>query len=209
MRRWLKKYMKIEHLEQTLVGKKLHLGNPHDWPDKNDSEVIEMYRTKKNLTDIGATCLTMAPDRNHFWELFGERELGVCLWFDRSLLLKDIEKDHNLRGDFVTYYTTKELAEKCNFADLPFVKRKQYADEQEYRVVREYQLHSDVEDRGIDFNIQSLKKIYFNCWLEQNAYQLARRKIENLDLWPYDSVVIEQNQTIRFAEWIDAAKKVR
>lgn len=206
---WLKKYMQIEYLEKTLAEKKLHLGNPQSWPDKNDSEVIEIYRKKKNLGNVRATCLTEAPDRNHFWEIFGKCELGVCLWFDKSELVKDIDNDPCLRGDLVTYYTPNKLIKKCNFSDLPFAKRAQYTDEQEYRVLRECELPSDGKNRGITFSPQSLKRIYFNSWLDSTAYRMEKRKIEQLNSLTYGHIKIQQNRTLRLSKWIDAAKKVK
>ncbi|PCI02928.1 MAG: hypothetical protein COB78_11625 [Hyphomicrobiales bacterium] len=207
--KWLKKYMEIEYLEKTLENRELFLGKPEDWPDKNDGELIQIYKVKKKLVDIRVTCLTMGPDRFHFWKIFGKGNLGVCLWFDKKELLLDIKTDQNLREGSVCYFTPTQLKKNCSIDGLPFAKREQYSDEKEFRVLREYDEQATGETQGIAFNPNSLKKIYFNSWLSKSECDEKVEKIKSLKENCYKDVEICQNKTLEFQEFINAAKCVK
>ncbi len=132
---WLKKYTELRHLKPMLEKRQLHLGAPESWDDKNDSELIQLYSKASGGFEILVNCLTMAKDRFHFWDIFGKRENGVCLWFDKAELLADIHKDQSLVANNVQYKLPKELRE-LEPRRIPFAKRKQYQDEDEFRVLR-------------------------------------------------------------------------
>jgi len=163
---WLKKYMKLENLERTLKEKQLHLGNPTvDWDDKNDSECIRIYSAKKSQGfEILGTCLTEAADRFHFWHIFGDKEKGVCLWFEKESLIKDIMTDGSLVANKVEYRRAEQLS-KLKADLLPFVKREQYRDECEFRVLRVRAAQKLPTDK-FSFSANSLKRIYLNSWLD-------------------------------------------
>ena len=63
---WLKKYTKLEYLQSILEERRLYLGNPKDWPDKNDSKLIQLYSGASGAFEMRATCLAEAADRFHF-----------------------------------------------------------------------------------------------------------------------------------------------
>jgi hypothetical protein len=107
--RWIKKYTKLEHLDGILQHRYLHLGPPQEWDDKNDSECIRLFSAVRGGFEIRATCLTEAVDRFHFWHVFGEREKGVCLWFDKVDLLSDVDQDASLVAGKVQYRTLQNL----------------------------------------------------------------------------------------------------
>lgn len=207
--RWLKKYMTLEYLEKTLIRQELFLGDPQSWPDKNDSKVLDVYKSQMALKAVRATCMSMAPDRYHFWKLFGDSENGVCLWFDRKSLERDMEGDTSLRWKKVSYYTPSKLKEKCKLSELPFAKRAQYADEKEYRVLREYAETDKKLGYGITFQPASLKRIYLNSWLSRNTYKHLKRKIAYTSPSIYSHLKIKQNRVLDYKVWIDAAAEVK
>ncbi len=208
MNKWLKKYMKIEYLEKTLMNKELYLGDPEEWPDKNDSAVIEIYRAKRKIKHIRATCLTMARDRYHFWALFGEKESGVCLWFNKEKLINDITNDVNLRAKEISYYTPEQLRRKCNFSNLPFAKRKQYKDEKEYRILKELCPDSTNASNGVEFKPESLERVYFNSWLGASEFAREKSKAKIINPSLYKHVKFLQNRAHKFEKWIEAADMV-
>ena len=121
-KKWLKKYMKLEHLKDTLVNHRLFLGNPEVWEDKNDAALMAIYQKKKGLNNLRATCLTSGLDRYHFWEVFGGKREGVCLWFCKEVFEADFEQE-KVDARKVEYLNISELRDK-QVDDLPFSKRK-------------------------------------------------------------------------------------
>ncbi len=201
---WLKKYTELKYLEGILKFQSLHLGDPACWDDKNDSAVLKNYAEKEKISAVRSTCLTNAPDRFHFWSIFGKEELGVCLWFDRELLKKDIENDKSLIASLVEYPKMKELElKKPELKKIPFLKREQYRDEGEYRIVRVYKDDPPPND-GFKFSANSLKRIYLNAWLNENEVKDQNSKINELLGVEYKHVDLKQNRVLRKKNWIDA-----
>lgn len=209
MPKWLKKFMRLEHLESTLIGHELYMGDASRWPDKNDAIALELFRRRTGAATIGVTCLTMAPDRFHFWEIYGGREKGVCLWFDYADLLLDIKRDPSLQGREVNYYTVTKLLERCEPGALAFAKRDQYADEKEFRVLR---CHESEEatfvSRGLKFRPNSLRRIYLNNWLDSAEFEFEKSRIVAWCAGQYDHLKIRSNRTLQYPRWIEALEVV-
>lgn len=201
-RKWLKKYSKLEYLKSTLTECQLHLGNPSEWPDKNDSECIRIYSDGIPDHDIRGTCLTDAEDRFHFWHIFGECELGVCLWFDKKSLIRDIAEDKTIVSGEVHYCRPKELS-KLKHELIPFAKREQYRDESEFRILR---MTGDGAERAdkFSFSASSLKRIYINPWLAPKDVNKWKGEISGWLKGNLEHVCIKQNRSLRNKEWIEA-----
>lgn len=202
---WLKKYTKLRHLQPMLENRQLHLGAPEGWDDKNDSELIQLYSKASGGFVVRVNCLTMAQDRFHFWDVFGERENGVCLWFDKVGLLADIQKDQSLVANNVQYKLPSELC-KLEPKYVPFAKRKQYQDEDEFRVLRVKPAEHMALDK-FEFSASSLRKIYLNPWLKNSEVVFQKGYIGNMLGNELGHVEILQNRTLRKQDWIDAAKQ--
>lgn len=202
--RWLKKYTKLEHLPSIIKEKQLHLGNPKDWEDKNDGELVRLYSEASGTFEMRATCLTGAADRYHFWEIFGKREQGVCIWFDRAELLRDIREDQSLVAKNAKYIQPARLS-KTERALIPFAKREQYADEREFRVLR-VKPAANTEADKFRFSASSLKRIYLNPWLSAPLVEQEKAKLSHLLSSDYEHVEVRQNRALRKSDWINAAK---
>lgn len=165
-----------------------------------------MYRQALGATSIRATCMTMSQDRYHFWNIFGGKRTGVCLWFDYNMLIEDFKSDKKLCARAVNYFTPERLAKECTLALLPFAKRSQYADEREFRIIREV---AEKEGQiGIAFRALSLQKIYINNWLDPSEFERERVLIQRTLDDHYRHVTIHQNKVLRFHDWIQSAKLI-
>ncbi len=210
MGKWLKKYMNIKHLGELLEDEMIFLNfnNWDNWGDKNDVELLKIYNDKRNNKKFGITCFTYGNDRNHFWTAYCEKNQGVCLWFDKKGLENDIKKDTSLKYGNVKYCTLDDLKKGEN-SGLPFYKRKQYIDENEFRVFRELKNGDASSTGGIKFDPQTLKRIYFNSWVDKErmsaSVALAKDKMRS----SYGHVVIEQNKVHRYEKWITIAKELK
>ncbi|MEM9880262.1 MAG: hypothetical protein AAF862_13400 [Pseudomonadota bacterium] len=202
-KKWLKKYTELRFLNDTLKDRYLHLGSPNEWEDKNDFEAIRIFSEGK-MQDfpVGVTCLTRAPDRFHFWHVFGKRELGVCLWFCEEALLSDIEKDESLILGAVNYPKTRELS-KTSLNDAPFTKREQYGDEREFRVIR-IATPGNTPINKFRFSPSSLRKIYLNPWLSPAEVKKHKRELAQQITADLNHVKVLQNQSLLNTKWIEA-----
>ncbi|KZK92962.1 hypothetical protein PsAD5_03324 [Pseudovibrio sp. Ad5] len=200
--RWLKKYTKIEYLTDILKDKELHLGHPSSWDDKNDSEVIQLYATgRRDDFDIRATCLTQASDRFHFWHIFGERENGVCLWFEKDAFIKDIEEDPSLIASPIQYPNKRDLPQ-TKPDEVPFTKREQYADEKEFRILRVSSPDGIAHDK-FRFSASSLRRIYFNPWLSRERLDSHKRFLKRHLRGDLSDVMLKQNRSLKHQKWIN------
>lgn len=201
-RDWLKKYTKLEYVIEIPRNRELHLGDPASWDDQNDAEAIRLYSKRRCNFSIKAICLTQASDRFHFWHIFGGRELGVCLWFDRKSLLQDIKQDVSLISDMVQYPPIKNLP-RIRRDEIPFTKREQYRDECEFRVLRVKSAIGIAPDK-LKFSPLSLRKIYLNPWLSPSSVDLHKRVFNQQLKSDFAHVELKQNRSLRMQKWIDA-----
>ena len=211
--KWLKKYMQHKHkyLENTLKRNELFLGDPDDWSDKNDSTLIDLYKCKKGFKEIRATCLTSAPDRYHFWEIFGGKKEGVCLWFDKKEFIKGIKNDKTLLYKKIKYRKPKDLTQEGTVEDLPFYKRKQYKDESEFRVLRcinKDETRPPTRLEYFSFAPKSLRRIYINSWLDKGEYESWKKEINTCLSGDLAHVKIFRSRVTEYREWTNAAQVI-
>lgn len=204
---WLKKYTKIKYLDSILTNKTLFLGDPASWEDKNDVACIEMYNHAMGAKTARVTCLTGAPDRFHFWHVFGKCAEGVCLWFDKNSLIEDIGRDESLICGDVEYKSIDCLKGKVlDVSKVPFLKRKQYKDENEFRVIR------GITDKGSEtdtfsFSPKSLRRIYLNPWMPSSTVIEKQAEIKRSLSKDLGHVKIRQSRAIKYQKWIEAVKR--
>src|SRR5438046_2646856 len=86
----LKRFTSLPILLDMLVKKHLTLLNPRTWEDRNDSFYLEQYRNKKNLKSILALCFASCPETFHHWKVFSSGSCGVCVEFDKNVLLASV-----------------------------------------------------------------------------------------------------------------------
>ena len=197
---WLKKYTELKHAENILTTCSLHLGNPRCWPDKNESELIKIYETAKDATRVRASCLTGAADRFHFWTVFGNKQKGICFWFDRKSLIADIKKENGLIAQNVRYKKPTTLSE------IPFSKRAQYSDEKEFRVLTRQQ--TGHVPTSFSFAPNTLRRIYLNAWLSNKKLENEKDRIKELLRGNLSHVEIFQSRVVRKKAWIEHAQQI-
>lgn len=211
---WLKKYMKIEHLQDTLKNNELYMGKPENWSDKNDAAALKAFARHKGWSsDIRVTCLTRNSDRYHFWDIYGKCEEGVCLWYDFDKLLLDIKHEYTLDPTLgwgpVRYYTVAKLLRKCHASGLALAKRKQYHHENEFRIFRQHSPSSDEHAAThLKFQPESLRRIYLNPWIDTDKFRREKAKIKVWASGRYKDLQILHNQTLKYDKWIRAVDKV-
>jgi hypothetical protein len=134
---YIHRYTQLEYAEEILKNARITLVNPYSWGDKNEFNTLEIYKQGLEKKSIYAFCATISPETYHHWNDFARGGTGVRVEFNRERLqagLKDIDD-----CDFgeVEYMNVDDLRDMklSDFPRLPFVKRKGYGPEKEYRIV--------------------------------------------------------------------------
>lgn len=119
-----------------LERRRLTLVNTDSWEDRNDACYMTEHIKKRRLKSIMALCFTKGPETFHHWKVYAGNPGGVCVYFDEAGLRGDLSREEGVTMHNVLYLSTKE----CRRANpgpemLPFLKRRHFSDEREYRVV--------------------------------------------------------------------------
>src|SRR5947199_10453157 len=120
---YLRRYTDIPALIYLLSERKLSLLNPESWDDSNDSHYLAVYKQKKRLKTVLAACFTQADETYHHWRVFAGGASGVCITFDREVLLKAVKSEDGIRSHTVKYLKLNAIRTmRLRVADLPFLK---------------------------------------------------------------------------------------
>lgn len=121
---YLRRYTDIPALLHLLKGKQLTLLDPATWDDKNDSYFMSIYKEKKKFKTVLGLCFSQAAQTYHHWRVFANSPSGVCIVFNRSSLLDDLESDANIQAKEMEYLTLSKAKDRIfKTHELPFIKR--------------------------------------------------------------------------------------
>jgi len=204
--RKLRRYTSLPVLLDMLTNKKITLLDPSTWEDRNDSFFVEKYKELKDLKSVLALCFTTKGDTFHHWKVFANEVGGVCITFDASKFLEQMGSYQGIRVGHVDYRLMRDLKNNPPDAtDLPFIKRKQYIDEGEFRVVFESK-RKKYNIRQFDFDVQSIERITLSPWLPQPVAKTVKSIIWNM----HDCEDIELLKTgvIEHAAWKNIANNL-
>jgi hypothetical protein len=175
----LNRYTSLPIALDVLVQKKITLLNPETWEDRNDAYFLERYREEMNLQSVLAICFSRHRETFHHWRVFSSGCSGVCIEFDKSLL-QSIPNQPAYRHGNVEYYWIKDLQkDKPRLDKWPFLKRKPFEDEREYRIIFETASES-LRAHSIPINFGSIRKITLSPWLPKAVATSVMDVIRNI-----------------------------
>ncbi len=161
----LKRYTELPYVLQILETRRLTLVNPSSWDDKNDSHFVQAYRDRKGHGSVLALCLTGAAQTYHHWRVFTHGASGACICFDRGKFLSWIESDELITGREVQYKTLPQVQKMPpSLDDLPYVKRKAYEHEAEFRLLHTTSRKS-VAVKSFEMPLSVIDEVVLNPWL--------------------------------------------
>lgn len=161
----LKRYTELPFVLQILETRRLTLVNPSSWDDKNDSHFVQAFRDRKGHGSVLALCLTGAAQTYHHWRVFTHGSSGACVYFNREKFLSWIEEDELIIGREVQYRTLAQVQKSPPpVDDLPFVKRKAYEHEAEFRLLHVTRRKS-VPTKAFELPLDIIDAILLNPWL--------------------------------------------
>ena len=177
----LNRFTSLPVLLDMLSKRCVTLLNPRSWEDRNDSFYIEQYRAKKKLESVLALCFTTTPEKFHHWKIFSDGSSGVRVEFDKNLLLKAFSKIAGLRCGYVHYKLIKQLkSDMPNVMDWPFLKRKPFSDEVEYRIIFQSKTEAR-ETMEIPFDLPFIRRITLSPWLAKPVSESVKHVIKSID----------------------------
>lgn len=199
----LKRYTTLPILLDYLERKKLVLLDPSKWEDKNDSEVIGSYKKKAKIKNLLALCFSYDDiETIHHWKTYANGTAGCCIEFDANMLLDIFEKTRGLRHQKVEYKKINELDKSIVFPieQMPFVKRKAYECEKEYRIIWEGEEMQEFFE--IDFPLDSINKITFSQQMPKKVFDtiknMLRATFNNPQKKIYKSTLYENKTWINY-----------
>lgn len=139
----------------------------------------------------------------------GGRTSGVCLEFDKDMLVHSICQTPGIRCGSVKYPQMKHLRQAHpSTKDLPFVKRYPFQDEREFRIILE-DAKPMLDARDVPFDPHALLKVTINPWMPRAVFESVKAHLMAIDGWSHLSIgrttLVDNDEWKSFAD----AEKVR
>ena len=187
-----------------LIRRELTLLSPATWDDKNDRLFMEAFARANKLTTSLALCFSEASETYHHWKIFAPGTAGVRIDFDKNDLLRALPKRGFLHGP-VDYPTLPKFVGKqeVDRKRLPFLKRRAFQDEKEYRIVFGSRTET-LQSKSIPIDLGTITGVYLSPWIPVSLYEATRDVIariegcEELDI--YRSSLLDHQILRRFAD---------
>ena len=106
----LRRYTTLPALLDLLKQRRLTLVSPNAWVDRNDSFYLEQYKLGRKAKSVLALCLSEAGETFHHWRVFTQASDGVCVQFQREVLLGAVSGVENLLHGPVQYVEINKRA---------------------------------------------------------------------------------------------------
>ncbi len=172
----LNRFTTLPVLLDFLERKKLVLLDPKSWDDKNDTEVILAYKEKKGIEKLFALCFTHDYETIHHWKTFANGSSGCCIEFDADKLIQ-IFKKAKLRHGIVEYKKIKEATPNSfKLNQMPFIKRKPYECEQEYRII--WEGDTDINVFELDVPLDTINKITLSQQMPEQVFKTIKNLLK-------------------------------
>ena len=203
--RLLKRYTELPYVLQILQTRKLTLMNPGSWDDRNDSHFVQAYRERRGYGSVLALCLTEAAQTYHHWRVFTHGASGACLQFNKQRFVDWIAENEALCGRPVQYKTLRQIRQSPPaLDDLPFIKRKAYEHELEFRLLYATQRRS-LPFKTFALPLEVIDSILLNPWLPPSTADAVESVIHGIK--GCEAIRLIRATIISNDEWLQAASE--
>jgi hypothetical protein len=204
---YIRRYLSLSAVIDTLRRRKLALLNPRNWDDLNDQLFMQLYKETKGLSSLYAMCASVRHETYYHWRVFTPGHEGACLELYRDPLEAALRESDSTRFQEVQYVTLPQVARLStkDFENLPFFKRKGFGAEEEYRVIA---WSEEPQTPALEFDIQLswVRRIEINPWMPKPLFQSVKDTIKAIH--GCDSIEFRQSTLIDNQQWRDAGDRV-
>lgn len=178
---YLRRYTDLPALLHLLTERKLTLLDPKTWDDKNDSFFISLYKEKKNLKTVLGLCFSQTSETYHHWRVFSNGPAGVCVVFDRDILLTTLNHVRGITTGSMNYMNLFEAKKMVvGVGDLPFLKRSGFKPEREFRAIFESSTE-DLPVLEIDIPLASIRSVSLSPWMHSSLSASTAATIRSIN----------------------------
>jgi hypothetical protein len=175
----LLRYTNLAATIHMLRSRSITLLNPGIWDDRNDAYFMAEYKRRKDLKTLLALCFANCDETYHHWRIFSHGADGVRVEFDKKRLLDVFKGEENITARPVDYKQIDQLGHgaRIQVKDLPFLKRKPFRDESEFRIIYE-NAGSVLMTKDFAINLASIRRITLSPWIvkSQSSSVIANLK---------------------------------
>lgn len=177
----LRRYTTTPALLRILRKKEITLLDPMKWDDSNDAYSMRVFKERQNLKTLLALCFTETAETYHHWHVFAGDPGGVCIIFNKAMLLEQFDKSKGFDCGSVDYKTIEELrSQRPSVTELPFIKRAGYSDEREFRIIYKDRT-KEMASKDVRIPIKCIQKIWINPWMPDPLVQSFRETISSIE----------------------------
>jgi len=195
----LNRYTSLPVALDILVRRQVTLLSPETWEDRNDAFYLERYREKKKLGTLVAICFTTRGETFHHWKVFSNGLSGVCIEFDKNKLLTAFPISRGFRCEPIDYKLIQTLTKNRPAVERwPFLKRKAFKDEGEFRIICENGTTHDFI-KHVDIELDTIRKVTLSPWLPDEVAKSVRALINTIK--GCESIPVKRSSLIDNSRW--------
>lgn len=173
----IRRYTNASSLIHMLQRRRITLLDPMKWDDRNDAHFIEQYRAAVGARSVLALCFAQSAETYHHWRIYSHGMEGVCVDFDKAKVTAAAKRRCAAMAGDVRYHFIKDLDPSAIALDeLPFIKRKPYEDEREYRLLH-VSRDEQVERRDVPIRLDCIDKVTLSPWLPYDLGQSFKKTL--------------------------------
>lgn len=202
----LNRFTTLPILLDMLERQKLTLLNPRLWEDKNDSEIILEYKSRKGIENLFALCFSHDDETIHHWKTYSNGPSGCVIEFDAKKLFAILDEIPGLKHGKIIYKKIDDVSSKkrIELNDVPFTKRWPYRCEEEYRII--YETNEKMDFYEIEFPLSIIRKVTISQQMPEQIYNTIKKHLKGTAKDPDKRIsrsTLYENQ-----RWISGFKKM-
>ena len=192
-----RRYTNLPILIDMLRNERITIIGYGSWIDANDKYAMDLYKSgDPELMFLGAFCVASASSETfHHWKVFADGPSGVCVVFNGAKFLEfaaklpancyecrpvqyvpyksnQVEQDNRLSGAF----------EGVSRKNLPFVKRRGFSDEEEYRIVYESK-EGLMQSHHMPIDLSMIEKVTLSPFLHDELVDGVKETLRSIPGW--------------------------
>ena len=177
----LNRYTTLPIALDMLAKKRMTLLSPETWEDWNDAYYLERYRQELRFRSVLAICFSMSSETFHHWRIFSHGVSGVCIEFNKVMLLQSLNGTEGFRSSDVTYnYIPRLDGNPPDIEKWPFMKRHPFKAEEEFRIIYESKKES-IRFKHVDLDLSAIKRVTLSPWLPEPVAESVINLIKSID----------------------------